>query len=72
MMELVNISLPHPPQRVIPPASSQKRCLRLAGRRLCFMASLAASTSSRGMPGSATGTAIQSLTGFTVVLERLT
>jgi hypothetical protein len=63
-MEFVNITLPHPPQRVIPPASSQKRCLRLAERRLSLMASLAASTSSRGMPESGTGTAIHSLWGY--------
>src|SRR5215208_6818954 len=52
----------------MPPESSQTRAALAEGLALSLMASRAASTHSRGMPESGTGTAIHSERGFSVTL----
>ena len=60
---------PHAPQKNTP-ASSQYLYPAAAGRWLPFIASRAASTSSRGTPMSGTGTAIHSGRGFSCTFWR--
>jgi hypothetical protein len=71
-MLLVIMAQPHPPQRSMPPESSQNRRPADEGRRFSLIAFRAASTHSRGTPGSGTGTATHSSRGFGVDSARLT